>query len=107
MIKKILAGLAGDNFGIDIFAERLESQGFGLENEFGDELYTTPFRHNYTISDDFPKITRASLGNAAFVKANYSLNMSDLNEWLVSEELVKGDFCLIDSDKAYQLWHEE
>jgi hypothetical protein len=91
VIQKILNGLAGDNFGIDIFVTLLEQQGFALENDYGDEFYTVPFRQTYEIRDDFPKITRHIIGSNAIVKADYSINMSDLNNWMAENNYVEAE----------------
>lgn len=91
VINKILDGLSGDNFGIDIFVTLLEQQGFAIENDYGDELYTVPFRQTYQIREDFPKVTRQIIGSNAVVKASYSINMSDLGPWIVSDDFANAE----------------
>ena len=81
--------MRGDNFGIDIFVTLIEQQGFMLKNDYGDEYFDTPFRNNYQIRDDFPKITRQIVGSNSVVKASYSINMSDLSTWLVTDAFLK------------------
>lgn len=89
LTQQIVRGLAGDNFGVDVFVDLLERQGFSIDNQYGDEHYNRPFRNTYLVDEDFPKITRGILGSSAIVKGNYSLNMSDLSSWIVKDTIVE------------------
>lgn len=89
LIQRILDGLVGDNLGIDIFITLLELQGFQVQNDYGDEVFRTSFVKIYQVREDFPKLTRKLIGSNAVVKANYSINMSELDPWIVDEEYIK------------------
>ena len=73
LIDKILCGLAGDNFGIDIFVSLLELQGFAIENDYGNDFYTIPFINIFDVREDFPKITRKVVGSQSVMKALFSI----------------------------------
>jgi hypothetical protein len=89
LIQEIVNGLDGDNFGLDLFATLLEVQGFSLENDYGDDLYAISYLKIYGVANDFPKITRKTIGSNAVLKAQYSINMSELDPWLKDVEFVK------------------
>lgn len=91
LIEEILGGLVGDNFGVDLFVSLLELQGFAVENDYGDDIFTIPFLNSYDIRADFPKITRKVVGSYAVTKASYSLNMSDLDVWLINQDTVTAE----------------
>ena len=83
LAKNVLASL-DSNLDKDLFLSRLKESGFTFDSSYDEYIYDVVSMKRYTVSDDFPKLTRENI-IPAIVKISYELDIALLAPFEINE----------------------